>query len=62
VKKKCEYFCKHGHAYRKKHLQNLLSVAQAKNQKKAEQQILEIICREPEQAFWRRLNYSMGGE
>jgi hypothetical protein len=37
-------------------------VAQAKNQKKAEQQILEIICREPEQAFWRRLNYSMGGE
>ena len=40
---KCEYFCKHGHAYRKKHLQNRLSIAKAKKNKKAEQQILEII-------------------
>jgi hypothetical protein len=57
---KCEYFCKHGHAYRKKHLQNRLSIAKAKKNKKAEQQILEIIRRERERAFWRRLNYTMG--
>jgi hypothetical protein len=57
---KCEYFCKHGHAYRKKHLQNRLSIAKAKKNKKAEQQILEIIRRERERALWRRLNYTMG--
>lgn len=48
---KCKYFCKHG--------QNRLLVARAKKNTKAEQQILEIIRREQEWAFWRRLNYSM---
>ena len=56
---KCDYFCKRGLAYRKKHLQYRLSVARQKKNKKAEQQILEIIRRERERAFWRRLNYSM---
>jgi hypothetical protein len=56
---KCDYFCKHGHAYRRRHLQNRLSVARAKKNKEAEQKILEIIQRERERAFWRRLNYTM---
>jgi hypothetical protein len=56
---KCEYFCKHGHAYRKRHLQNRLSIARANKNKEAEQKILAIIQRERERAFWRRLNYTM---
>ena len=56
---KMEYFCRHGQRYRRKHLKNRLSIARAKQNRKAEQQILEIIRRERERSFWRRLNYSM---
>ena len=58
---KCDYFCKHGQAYRKRHLQNRLSIARQKNNAVVEQKILDIIRRERERAFWRRLNYSMSG-
>eukprot|EP00956_Cyclotella_meneghiniana_P005296 scaffold6639_cov27-Cyclotella_meneghiniana.AAC.1 len=58
--KKCEYFCKHGQSYRRKHLQNRLSIARKKRNAVAEQKILDIIRQEKERAFWRRLNYVMG--
>eukprot|EP00956_Cyclotella_meneghiniana_P037468 scaffold139228_cov59-Cyclotella_meneghiniana.AAC.9 len=58
--KKCEYFCKHGQSYRRKHLQNRLSIPRKKRNAVAEQKILAIIRREKERAFWRRLNYVMG--
>jgi hypothetical protein len=32
---KCEYFCKHGQSYRRKHLNNRLSIARAKKNKEA---------------------------
>ena len=56
---RCEYFSKHGHAYRRRHLQNRLSITRSKRDAEAEQKILEIIRRERERALWRRLNYSM---
>lgn len=56
---RCDYFCKHGHSYRKEHLQNRLSVARGKKNKVAEQQILGIIRRGRERALLRRLNYTM---
>ena len=56
---KCNYFEKHGHRFRRSHLQRRLSIAQAKRNAKVEQQILGIIKRERERAFWRRLNYAM---
>jgi hypothetical protein len=46
-------------AYRRKHLNNCLSIAHGKKNKEAEQKILEIIRQEKEQARWRRLNYVM---
>jgi hypothetical protein len=55
----CDYIRKHGHRYRKRHLKNCLSAARAKGDKVAEQKILDIIKRERERAFWRRINYSM---
>ena len=56
---KCQYFERHGHSYRRKHLQNQLSAAKARGNTKAEEQILAILKRERERSFWRRLNYSM---
>ena len=56
---KCQYYERHGHRHRRKHLQRRLEVARAKRNQLAESQILAIIKRERERAFWRRLNYSM---
>ncbi len=56
---KCKYFEKHGHWFRRRHLQRRLSVAQAKKNTIVEQQILRIIKRERERSFWRRLNRAM---
>jgi hypothetical protein len=56
---KCGYFERHGHSFRRKHLQRRLTAAQVKNNTRAEEQILGIIKRERERAFWRRLNYAM---
>jgi hypothetical protein len=53
---RCEYFRKHGHRYRKRHLKNRLVVARATHNRVAEQKILEIIKRERKRAFWRRIN------
>ena len=56
---RCQFFERYGHRFRRKHLQNRLSVARAKKNRKAEEQILAIIQREKERSFWRRLNYAM---
>jgi len=56
---RCNYFERHGHRFRRKHLQNRLVIARSKKNAKAEEQILEIIKREKERSFWRRLNYAM---
>lgn len=56
---KCDYYAKHGQRYRRKFLEGRLTVARSKNNSKAEKQILEIIEREKQRSFWRRLNYSM---
>ena len=57
---RCQFFAKHGQWYRRRHLQQRLALAQDKKNRKAEEQILAIIQREKERAFWRRLNYTMG--
>lgn len=56
---KCKYFQKHGGKFRQQHLQTRLSKAKARKNKVAEQQILNILRREKDQALWRRLNFSM---
>ena len=56
---KCQYYERHGHRYRRKHLQRRIEVAREKRNQVAEGQILAIIKRERERAFWRRLNYAM---
>ena len=57
---KCNYFQKHGRRYCTKHLHSCADAARDKGICKKEQEILEIIWREKDQRFWRRMNYSMG--
>ena len=59
---KCSYFLKHGSRYRRKFLERRLSVARIIKNREAERRILEIIERERQRAFWRRLNYHMRKE
>ena len=58
-KDKCNYFKKHGHRYRRKHLHTRLENARRRRNEEAEKRIIEIIAREKQRAHWRRLNYSM---
>ncbi len=53
----CGYFRQHGKQHRKRHLQERLEVARQDWNEDAEKQILGIIKREPERAFWRRLKF-----
>ncbi len=59
-KEKCDYFRKHGQRHRWQHLTNCLEAAQEREDNTAERNILAIIKREKDKAFWRRLNYALG--
>ncbi len=56
----CNYFRKHGKAYRQKHLFQCLDAAKEKEDDEAAKQILAIIQREKDRSFWRQLNYALG--
>jgi hypothetical protein len=58
-KDKCDYF-RHGQCHRRQHLTNCLEAAQDRADEAAEQNILAIIKREKDKAFWRRLDYALG--
>ena len=58
-KEKCNYFRKHGHRFRRKHLRSRLDKARRARNAEAEQRILEILEREKQRSYWRRLNFSM---
>jgi hypothetical protein len=49
----CNYFRKHGKAYRQKHLFQRLDSVKEKEDDKAAKQILAIIQREKDRSFWR---------
>jgi hypothetical protein len=57
---KCDYFWKHGKWHRWQHLNQCLERAQEQEDEAAELQILTIIKREKDQAFWQRLNFALG--
>ena len=59
-KEKCDYFQKHGQRHRRQHLTNCIEAVQDQADKTAERNILAIIKREKDKAFWRRLNYALG--
>ena len=58
-KKKCNYYRKHDHLYRRRHLCNQLKIAKSSGDVLAEACILAIIEREKQRLYWRRLNYAM---
>ena len=58
-KKKCNYFRKHGHRYRRRHLCDRLKKAKSRGDEEAERRILEIIAREKQRSYWRRLHFAM---
>ena len=59
-KKKCNYFRKHGHRYRRRHLSDRLKKAKSQADEEAERRILEIIGREKQRSYWRRLSFAVG--
>lgn len=59
-KQQCKYFQMHGQRYRRRHLNRRLAAAREKEDVVAERRILQIIARERDRSFWRRLNYSLG--
>ncbi|KAL7540166.1 hypothetical protein ACHAWF_006609, partial [Thalassiosira exigua] len=59
-KEKCDYFRQHGKRYRQRHLQRCLKRSQERADEEGEKKILQIIQREKDKAFWRRLNFILG--
>jgi hypothetical protein len=59
-KEKCDYFWKHGKWHQRQHLNQCLERVQEWENEATERQILAIIKREKDQAFWRRLNFALG--
>ena len=57
-KRKCNYFRKHGHRHRRRHLTDRLQKAKARGDEEAEKRILEIISQEKQRSYWRRLNFA----
>jgi hypothetical protein len=57
---KCDYFWKNGKHYHCKHLHKCLQDAKDAEDDPREREILEVIQREKDRSFWRRLNYVMG--
>ena len=57
-KKKCNYFRKHGHRHRRRHLVDRLQKAKESKNEEAETRILAIISREKQRSYWRRLNFA----
>ena len=58
-RQKCDYYKKHGHRYRRQHLNRRLEAAKVRCDEDAETKILAIIQREKDRSYWRRLNYNM---
>ena len=59
-REKCDHFEIHGEAYRTKHLKKRLEVARINEDQRSEKRILDIIQREQDRAFWRRINHGLG--
>ena len=57
-KAKCNYFKKHGHRYRRRHLKDRLEAARKGHNLETEQRILQIMEREKQRSYWRRLSYA----
>ena len=57
---RCDHYRKNGKHYRRKHLNDCLARARDKEDSAKEKEILEIIQREKDRSFWRRINWSMG--
>ena len=57
---RCDHYRKNGKHYRRKHLNDCLSRARDMEDSAKEKEILEIIQREKDRSFWRRINWSMG--
>ncbi len=59
-KKECAFYQEHGQCFRRKHLNNLLRIAQEQEDKEAFQKISSIIQREQQRSFCWKLNFVTG--
>ncbi len=56
----CDYYRKHGHYYRRKHLYSRLDAAREREDEEAASQILAIITQEKDKRFWRWMANALG--
>eukprot|EP00956_Cyclotella_meneghiniana_P000971 scaffold1144_cov22-Cyclotella_meneghiniana.AAC.5 len=59
-RERCKYFEIYGEPFRTRHLKRRLEVARQKEDEVAERRILEVIQREQDRAYWRRINFALG--
>ena len=59
MQKICNYLRKHGQKYRRRHLKERLGKAREAGNEETEKRILEIIDREKQRSYWRRLNFAV---
>jgi len=59
-KRECKFNQEHGRRFRNKHLAERMRLAQEHNNEEAFKKIGDIITREKQRSFWRRLNFVTG--
>ncbi len=59
-KRECKFYQEHGRRFRNKHLAEWMRSAQECNNEEAFKKIGDIITREKQRLFWRRLNFFTG--
>ncbi len=59
-KRECKFYQEHGRRFRNKHLAEQMQLAQERNNEEAFKKIGDIITREKQGLFWRRLNFVTG--
>ncbi len=59
-KRECKFYQEHGRRFQNKHLAEWMRLAQERNNVEAFKKIEDIITREKQRSFWRRLNFITG--
>ena len=59
-KERCNHFRRHDQRYCRKRLHDRFDAAKDRKDEEAENKILDIIRREKDRGFWKRINYNMG--
>ncbi len=59
-KRECKFYQEHERRFQNKHLAKRMRLAQERNDEEAFKKIRDVITREKQRSFWRRLNFVTG--